>query len=232
MKPWRQRFGAEFAGTAVLLAGVVGSGIMATTLAGGNAALVLLVNASATAALLYVLIGVLGPVSGAHFNPAVTALFWLRGELPRREAAGYVLAQTGGALAGVLLAHAMFGLALLQSGTQSRNGPGQWLAELIATIGLLLTVLLGKRQRVHSLAALIAAYIFAAYWFTSSTAFANPAATVARALTPTFAGIAPDDVVGFVGAQILATLVAWISAGGCVRTPVRNLAHDSQVRKT
>ena len=220
MSSFRQRIGAEFAGTAALLAGVVGSGILATTLAGGNAALALLANAAATAALLYVLIAVLGPVSGAHFNPAVTALFWLRGELPRRDALGYTLAQTAGAVAGVVLAHAMFGLALLHTGTRARHEPGLWLAESIATLGLLLTILLGRRQQAHSIAALVAAYIFAAYWFTSSTSFANPAATLARAFTMTFAGIAPADVAGFVAAQMLATLIAWLIAGRRERAPV------------
>ena len=213
MNALRQRSLAEFTGTATLLAGVVGSGIMATQLAGGNAALALLVNAAATAALLYVLIATLQPVSGAHFNPAVSALFWLRGELPRREALSYALAQLAGAAAGVMLAHAMFGLPLVQHGAVARHGPGPWLSEAVATAGLLSTILLARRRDAARVAPLVAAYIFAAYWFTASTAFANPAATAARALTSTYCGIAGADVAGFVAAQGLGLLAVAAFSG-------------------
>ncbi len=208
-----QRCLAEFAGTATLLAGVVGSGIMAAQLAGGDAALTLLINAAATAALLYVLITAVQPVSGAHFNPAVSALFWLRGDLSRSEAAAYVLAQLAGAAAGVLLAHAMFGLTLLQSGATARHGGGLWLSETVATAGLLSTILLGLRRDSAAVAPLVAAYVFAAYWFTASTAFANPAATLARALTSTYCGIAAADVAGFLAAQGLGLLIVVVLAG-------------------
>lgn len=213
MSDLQQRFLAEFAGTATLLAGVVGSGIMAAQLAGGNAALALLVNAAATAALLYVLIATSQPVSGAHFNPAVSALFWLRGELPRHEALTYVLAQLVGAAAGVVLAHAMFGLPLLQEGAIARRGSGPWLSEAVATAGLLSTILLARRRDAARVAPPVAAYVFAAYWFTASTAFANPAATAARALTSTYCGIAGTDVAGFVAAQSLGLLVVTAFSG-------------------
>jgi glycerol uptake facilitator-like aquaporin len=196
-----QRLLAESLGTALLLATVVGSGVMGVALADGNDAVALLANAGATAGMLYVLITILGPISGAHFNPAVTLAMALRGELPVRDAAAYVPFQLLGALAGVVLAHAMFDLDLLQPGTRVRTGASQWLSEGVATFGLLLTILLGARHRLAALPVLVAAYIFAAYWFTSSTSFANPAVTLARALTTTFAGIRPEDVLGFVLAQ-------------------------------
>ena len=196
-----QRLLAESLGTALLLATVVGSGVMGVALADGNDAVALLANAGATAGMLYVLITILGPISGAHFNPAVTLAMAFRGELPVRDAGAYVPFQLLGALAGVVLAHAMFDLDLLQPGTRVRTGASQWLSEGVATFGLLLTILLGARHRVAALPVLVAAYIFAAYWFTSSTSFANPAVTLARALTTTFAGIRPEDVLGFVLAQ-------------------------------
>lgn len=199
---------AEFIGTALLLATVVGSGIMGVALADGNDAVALLANAGATAGALYVLIVLFGPISGAHFNPAVTLAMRLRGELDNREAAAYVLVQAVAAIAGVLLAHAMFDLALLQPGTHVRTGVPQWISEAVATFGLLLTILLGVRHRPAAIPALVASYIFAAYWFTASTSFANPAVTLARALTRTFAGIRPDDVIGFVAAQIVGMLAA------------------------
>lgn len=196
-----QRLLAESLGTALLLATVVGSGVMGVALADGNDAVALLANAGATAGMLYVLITILGPISGAHFNPAVTLAMAIRGELPVRDAAAYVPFQLLGALAGVVLAHAMFDLDLLQPGTRMRTGASQWLSEGVATFGLLLTILLGARHRLAALPVLVAAYIFAAYWFTSSTSFANPAVTLGRALTTTFAGIRPEDVLGFVLAQ-------------------------------
>nr|WP_305068726.1 aquaporin [Lysobacter lactosilyticus] len=192
---------AEALGTALLLATVVGSGIMGVKLAQGNDAIALLANAGATAAILYVLIVVLGPVSGAHFNPVVTLAMRLRGALTSREAAAYIAVQAIAAIVGVALAHGMFDQALLQPGTHAREGIGQWLSEGIATFGLLLTILLGIAHRPAAVPALVAAYIFAAYWFTGSTSFANPAVTLARSLTQSFAGIRPGDVPLFVAAQ-------------------------------
>jgi len=199
---------AEFIGTAFLLAAVVGSGIMGVNLSAGNDGVALLANAAATAGMLYVLIVLFGPISGAHFNPAVTLAMRLRGELGNLEAAAYVLVQLVAAVAGVLLAHAMFGQALFQPGTHVRAGGAQWLSEAVAAFGLLLTILLAARYRPTAVPALVASYIFAAYWFTASTSFANPAVTLARSLTRTFAGIRPEDVGGFVLAQIAGALAA------------------------
>ena len=199
---------AEFLGTALLLATVVGSGIMGVNLANGNAAIALLANASATAGILYVLIVLFGPLSGAHFNPAVTLAMRLRRELGNRETAAYVVAQLAGAVAGVVLAHAMFGLPLIEPGVHARTGAAQWLSEAVATFGLLLTILVGLRHRPAAIPVLVASFIFAAYWFTASTSFANPAVTIARALTQTFAGIRPEDVGGFVIAQFAGMLLA------------------------
>ena len=203
---------AEGLGSAALLAGVVGSGIMGVRLADGNDAIALLANAVATAALLLVLISTLGPISGAHFNPAVSLVMALRGGLPWPRLAAYVPVQIIGAVAGVMLAHAMFDLPLWQPGTQVRSGAAQWLSEGVATFGLLLTILLALRHRPAAVPALVAAYILAAYWFTASTAFANPAVTVARSLTQSFAGIAPCDVTGFVLAQFTGALLALVAA--------------------
>ncbi len=199
---------AEGLGTLLLLATVVGSGVMATNLSQGNDGIALLANAAATAGILFVLISVLGPVSGAHFNPAVTLAMRLHGGIDTRTAAAYVTVQVVGAILGVLLAHAMFAMLLWQPGVHARSGSAQWLSEGVATFGLLLTILLGARHRPRALPALVAAYIFAAYWFTASTSFANPAVTIARSLTRTFAGIRPDDVAGFVLAQLLGALAA------------------------
>ncbi len=198
-----RRLLAEFIGTLLLLATVVGSGIMGVQLADGNDAVALLANAGATAGALYVLIVLFGPISGAHFNPAVTLAMRLRGELRSHEAIAYVLVQVAAAVAGVLLAHAMFDLPLVQPGTHTRSGTPQWISEAVATFGLLLTILLGIRHRPTAIPALVASYIFAAYWFTASTSFANPAVTLARSLTQTFAGIRPEDVGGFVIAQLV-----------------------------
>ncbi|MGY3264432.1 aquaporin [Lysobacter sp. HA35] len=210
--PLPRRLLAEFLGTALLLAAVVGSGVMGMDLSGGNKGVALLANAGATAAMLYVLIVLFGPVSGAHMNPAVSLVMRLRGELRSREFAGYVLAQVAGAVGGVVLAHAMFGLDIVQPGDHIRSGGAQWLSEGVATFGLVLTILLGVRQRPAAIPALVAAYIFAAYWFTASTSFANPAVTLARSMTRTFAGIRPDNVPGFVVAQIGgALLAAWVA---------------------
>lgn len=199
---------AEALGTMLLLATVVGSGIMGQTLSAGNDAVALLANAGATAGALYMLVTVLGPISGAHFNPVVTLAMRLRGDLDTRTTAAYVFVQCIAAIAGVLLAHAMFDLPLLQPGTRMRTGAAQWLSEGVATFGLLLTILLGLRHRAQAIPALVASYIFAAYWFTASTSFANPAVTLARALTQTFAGIRPLDAPAFIGAQLVGAALA------------------------
>ena len=204
----RDRWLAEFIGTAFLLAAVGGSGILGAALAEGNDAVALLANAAATAAMLYVLIELFAPVSGAHFNPAVTLALVLRRGVGAREAALYLVAQLAGAFAGVLLAHAMFDLPLVQAGVQARTGPAQWLSEAVATFGLLLTILLGVERRPAAVPALVAAYIFAAYWFTASTSFANPAVTLARSITASFSGIRAMDTTAFVAAQVLGALLA------------------------
>jgi glycerol uptake facilitator-like aquaporin len=206
--PLSRRLSAEFLGSMFLLACVVGSGIMGVKLSQGNDALALLANALATAGVLYVLIALLGPVSGAHFNPAVSLAFRVRGELATRDLLAYVAVQVLGALLGVLLAHAMFELPLWQPGTHLRSGGAQWLSEGVATFGLVLTILLGLRHRASAIPALVASYIFAAYWFTASTSFANPAVTLARSLTQSFAGIRPQDVAGFALAQFAGALLA------------------------
>ena len=199
---------AEALGTLLLLATVVGSGIMAVRLAQGNDGIALLANAGATAAILYVLIVVFGPTSGAHFNPAVTLAMRIRGAIDTRTAMAYVVVQVIAAIIGVALAHAMFDLALLQPGIRAREGAGQWLSEGVATFGLLLTILLGGAHRPAAVPALVGSYIFAAYWFTGSTSFATPAVTLARSLTQTFAGIRPADVPGFVVAQLAGMVIA------------------------
>lgn len=204
------RFSAEALGTGLLLATVVGSGIMGERLAGGSVALALLGNTLATGAILTVLITMLGPISGAHFNPAVTAVFALRGELAPIDAAGYVLAQLAGAIIGVLVAHAMFDETLLQLSTKVRSGPSQWLSEWVAAFGLVLTILLTLRARPDAVAASVGLYITAAYWFTASTSFANPAVTIARALSDTFAGIRLVDVAPFILAQLAGAAVAML----------------------
>ena len=199
----RQLF-AEGLGTLTLLAVVIGSGVMAQQLAGGNAALALLANTLATVGALYVLIEVFGPVSGAHFNPAVSAVMALRGTLPKAALAPYIAAQLTGAMVGAWLVHAMFDLPILQFATRLRAGPGQWLAEAIATAGLLLVILRAPPGRAS---AMVAAYIGAAYWFTASTSFANPAAAFGRMFSDSFAGIAPASVPAFVLAQGAGALV-------------------------
>lgn len=196
---------AEGLGTALLLAVVIGSGIMAERLAGGNAALALLANTLATVGGLYVLIEVFGPVSGAHFNPAVSAVMAWRGELPAAALLPYVAAQLIGAMLGAWLAHAMFDLSILQFSTKLRSGSGQWIAEGVATFGLLLVILRAPGPRV---AAMVAAYIGAAYWFTASTSFANPAAVFGRLFSDSFAGIAPGSAPGFVFAELIGAAAA------------------------
>jgi len=207
-----QALAAELVGTMALLAAVVGSGIMGQQLSGGNDGIALLANAAATAAALYVLIALFGPISGAHFNPAVTLALRMRGQSLPAAWWLYVLVQIAGAACGVLLAHAMFAQPLWQPGIHARTGAAQWLSEGVATFGLLLTILLGSRLRPQAIPALVASYIFAAYWFTASTSFANPAVTLARALTRSFAGIRPQDTIGFIGAQLCGALLAtWVA---------------------
>jgi glycerol uptake facilitator-like aquaporin len=208
-----QRVFCEWLGTAFLLATVVGSGIMAERLAGGNLAIALLGNTIPTGAILVVLITILGPVSGAHFNPAVSLVFAARRELPWIELGPYVIAQCLGAIAGAVLAHLMFDLAPLVIGTQARTGPSQWLAEVVATFALVLTILGGLRFAPSSVPWLVGLVITAAYWFTASTSFANPAVTLARGFTTTFAGIALGDVPGFVIAQLIGAAAAMAVAG-------------------
>ena len=203
-----QRLAAEALGTAFLLATVVGSGIMAQRLSGGNVALALLGNTLPTGAILVVLILIFGPVSGAHFNPVVSMAFALRRELPWPDAAAYVVTQVAGAILGVLAAHLMFELPVWQVSTTVRNGPSQWLAEFIATFGLMLTILGCVARRREVIAYAVGLYITAAYWFTASTSFANPAVSLARSISDTFAGIAPGGVPAFVAAQIAGALAA------------------------
>ena len=199
---------AEGLGTLLLLATVIGSGIMAENLAGGNDALALLGNTLATGAILAVLITMLGPISGAHFNPAVTLAFLVRREIDSKTAAAYVGVQVVGGLAGAVLAHAMFDVDLLQVSTKTRTGMGQWLAEGVATFGLVATILATLKARPTAVAAMVGLYISAGYWFTASTSFANPAVTIARSFTDTFSGIAPADAPAFIAAQFVGALVA------------------------
>ena len=209
---------AEALGTLLLLATVVGSGIMGVNLADGNDALALLGNTLATGAILAVLITMLGPISGAHFNPAVTVAFLVRREIGGGTAAAYILVQVVGGLAGAVLAHAMFDMDLVQVSTRARTGIGQWLAEGVATFGLVATIIATLKARPSAVAAMVGLYISAGYWFTASTSFANPAVTVARSFTDTFSGIAPVDapafiVAQFVGALLATGLMAWLLRG-------------------
>jgi len=203
-----QRLAAEWLGTAFLLAAVVGSGIMAQKLAGGNAALALLCNTIPTGAILVVLILIFGPLSGAHFNPAVTLAFAARGELPWVIAALYIAVQMAGGVAGVWAAHLMFELPLWQSSLTVRTGAGQWFAEGVATFGLLLTIFGCVAHAPSAVPYAVGLYITSAYWFTASTSFANPAVTLARSLSDTFAGIAPAGVLAFIAAQLLGAALA------------------------
>ena len=205
-----RRAAAEFLGTAFLLAAVVGSGIMAQRLSGGNVALALLCNAIATGAALAVLILVFGPISGAHMNPAVSVAMAVRGLLPWQDVPPYVLAQIAGGIAGVLVAHLMFDLPLLQFSTTARSGVGQWTAEAVAIFGLLVTIVGCAAHQPAAVPYAVGLYITAAYWFTASTSFANPAVTIARALSDTFAGIAPSHVPGFILAQIVGAAIGLV----------------------
>jgi glycerol uptake facilitator-like aquaporin len=204
-----RRVAAEALGTALLVATVVGSGIMAESLT-RDVALALLGNTIATGAILVVLITILGPISGAHFNPAVTLVFALKRELPWREALIYVMAQIVGGIIGTLIAHGMFDLPLLQASLKARNGNAQWFSEAVAAFGLIATILAGLRFKRGSVPALVGLYITAAYWFTASTSFANPAVAIARSLSNTFSCIRPQDLPGFVAAECCGAIVAMV----------------------
>lgn len=222
-----RRLFAEALGTALLLATVVGSGIMGERLAGGNVALALLANSLATGAALIALISAFGPISGAHFNPVVTLVQALRRALPAREVPAYVAAQVLGAFAGVVLAHAMFGEPMLSASTHVRAGDAQALSEVVATFGLVAVILATEARRPASIPLVVGAYITAAYWFTASTSFANPAVTLARAATNTFAGIRPVDVPAFVVAQLAGGAVALVAFAWLQRRPLLARAKTS-----
>lgn len=229
LEPPREPFGparrlvAEALGTALLLAVVVGSGIMGEALAGGNVAIALLGNTLATGAALVVLITIFGPLSGAHFNPAVTLVFALRREIGWPLAAAYLAAQVAGAIAGVYAAHMMFAEPILQVSTKLRDGPAQAFSEALATFGLVLTILGTIRFRPDFTPVAVGLYITAAYWFTASTSFANPAVAVARAFTDTFAGIRPADLPGFIAAELAGAVLAMLFAGWLLAEPRKTL---------
>lgn len=216
-----RRFSAEFAGSLVLTAVVIGSGIMGVRLSGGNDGLALLANTCSTAAILYVLIVALGPISGAHFNPAVSLVMALRRELGPGEATLYAIAQVLGCIAGAMLAHALFELPLIQISAHDRAGGAQMVSEGVATFALVSCILLVSRAKPEAMPAAVALTIAAGYWWTSSTSFANPAITIARALTDTFAGIRPQDAPGFIAGQILGALAAMFACGWPYRAPAR-----------
>lgn len=213
-----RRLVAEALGTGILVATVVGSGIMADRLT-DDAALALLANTLPTGAILVVLITALGPLSGAHFNPAVTLVFALRREIGTGDSVAYVAAQIAGGVAGALLAHAMFELPIWQASTTVRSGAAQWLAEAVAAFGLVFAILAGLRFRAEAVPWLVGLYITAAYWFSASTSFANPAVAIARAFTDTFAGIRPDDLPGFIAAELAGAVVAAALAGWLLADP-------------
>jgi len=222
--PLSRRLIAEGLGTAILVATVVGSGIMAEQLAGGNQAIALLGNTIPTGAILVVIITILGPVSGAHFNPAVTLVFAVRGETPWSEVIPYIVVQCVGAVLGTMLAHLMFDLAPIAIGIKSRSGPSQWLAEAVATFTLVLTILGGLRYAPAAIPWLVGLVITAAYWFTASTSFANPAVTLARGFTTTFAGIAINHVPAFVIAQFLGAMIGAMVAAALFPSEARKSA--------
>ena len=208
-----RRLAAEGIGSFFLFAGVIGSGVMAEALSGGNVALALLANTLATGAILFVMITMFAGVSGGHFNPAVSGVMAARGALGWGEAAAYVAAQLAGGLLAVAAVHLMFDLPILQYSTKARAGIGQWTGELVATFGLIVTIIGVVRQSIESIAPAVALYIVAAYWFTSSTSFANPAITIIRSLSDSFAGIAPGDVPGFLVAQAAGALLGALVGG-------------------
>ncbi|HWA21916.1 MAG TPA: MIP/aquaporin family protein [Caulobacterales bacterium] len=206
-----RRLIAETLGSAMLAGTVIGSGVLAARLAGGNDAIALLGNTAATAAMLFVLITSLGPISGAHFNPAVTLVMTLRREISVLDGLLYVPLQIAGCILGAWLAHAMFELPIMQVSTHMRAGPSQILSEAVATFALVFAILAVSRWRPEAVAAAVALVITAGYWWTASTSFANPAITIARAMSDTFAGVRPADVPGFIGGQIAGALIAWMS---------------------
>jgi len=201
---------SEFTGTAMLLATVIGSGIMGETLANGNTAIALLGNTIATGSILYVLITVFGPISGAHFNPAVTIAMLISKKILIKDALIFIILQILGAGLGVMIAHGMFGLEILQISSKLRQGPSQGFSEVIATFGLILIIFGGLKVRPEAIPALVGFYITSAYWFTASTSFANPAVTLARSLSNTFAGISPNNIVMFISCQFIGMLIALI----------------------
>ena len=225
--PLRRRLLAEGLGTGILVATVVGSGIMAERLAGGNQAIALLGNTIPTGAILVVIITILGPISGAHFNPVVTLVFAVRGMTPWREVLPYIMVQCLCGIAGTALAHLMFDLAPLSIGITARAGASQWLAEAVATFTLVLTILGGLRYAVQAIPWLVGLTITAAYWFTSSTSFANPAVTLARGFTTTFTGIALNHVPGFIIAQIIGGMVA--TALAAVLFPSKPVSEPTEI---
>jgi glycerol uptake facilitator-like aquaporin len=226
-----RRLLAEGLGTAVLVATVVGSGIMAQRLAGGNQAIALLGNTIPTGAILVVIITIFGPISGAHFNPAVSLVFAARGEFLWREVGPYILVQCAGGIAGTIIAHLMFDLPPLMIGTTARSGPSQWLAEMVATFALVLTILGGIRYAAQAIPWLVGLVITAAYWFTSSTSFANPAVTLARGFTTTFAGIAINHVPAFIIAQLIGAFVASLLSIVLFPVKLRRAANDLDARQ-
>jgi len=203
-------FLSEFTGTAMLLATVIGSGIMGETLANGNIAIALLGNTIATGSILYVLITVFGPISGAHFNPVVTIAMLISKKISMKDALIFIILQILGAALGVMIAHGMFGLEILQLSSKLRQGPSQGFSEVIATFGLILIIFGGLKVRPEAIPALVGFYITSAYWFTASTSFANPAVTLARSLSNTFAGISPNNIVMFISCQFIGMLIALI----------------------
>jgi glycerol uptake facilitator-like aquaporin len=224
-----RRLFAEALGTALLVATVVGSGIMAETLT-KDVGLALLGNTIPTGAILVVLITILGPISGAHFNPAVTLVFWLRREFSLRDAGCYIGAQVVGGIIGTIAAHAMFALPLLDASLKVRTGGSQWLAEAIAAFGLVVTILAGVRFARASVPVLVGLYITAAYWFTSSTSFANPAVAIARSLTNTFSGIRPADLAGFIAAELVGAVAALMLMNWLLREGPARVASIREAR--
>lgn len=226
-----QKLAAEALGTGILVTAVVGSGIMGAKLAGGNQALALLCNTIPTGAILVVLIIVFGGISGAHFNPAVTAAFWMRKEISGKAAASFVVAQIIGGIIGTLAAHVMFDETLLQLSVKVRNGPSQWFSEFVAAFGLIVTIIGALRQRPEAVPFTVGLYITSAYWFTASTSFANPAVTIARALSNTFAGIRPDDVPAFILAQAAGALCAVLTTNWLFKSPTAKCYGEGQQEK-
>jgi len=221
MSTLSRRLAAELLGSCVLAGVVIGSGVMAAHLSRGNDAIALLANTGATAAILFVLITALAPISGAHFNPAVTLIMTLRGAVRPLEGAAYALVQVGGCVLGAMLAHAMFNLPLLQESTTERSGLSQMLSESVATFALVTAIILVSKARESAVPAAVALTIAAGYWWTASTSFANPAITIARALSDTFAGIRPEDVLGFIAAQLVGAVLAWMCCAFLLSAPAK-----------